>query len=406
MGRRWGKTVLGLVLVVTFAAAGGHVAWVVPEYKNGRPLWRSLRSTFAPLRRLGIVKINDTDRTIEFDEEHGGGFIGMYSGGDDADSVRSDAFHLIVLDEAAKLSEAAWTDSILPTLADHGGKAVLISTPRGRNWFWREWMRGQDDTQPQVRSFTAPSSDNPNPRIKRAAALARERVSERSYRQEWLAEFVDDAGGVFKGVRACIGGTLDDGPSHPQRRYAVGVDLAKLEDYTVCVVMDLHERRVAAFERFNLDAWPLQKQRIYALAKRWNDALVWLDSTGVGSPIYDDLARAGLRVQPYTFTNASKSELIENAVLLVEQRQVHFPPIAVLVDELEAYEYDRTPAGRVTMNAPGGMHDDCVIAFALACWPLKAAGSSLSAWGTDFLDQLARPASQINGVKLLRRGPI
>lgn len=90
----------------------------------------------------------------------------MYTGDDNCDAMRGEAFDLVV-DEAAKLSEMAWTDAIVPTLADHSGKAVLISTPRGRNWFWRWWMQGQDVTQERVRSFTAPSSANPLPSIRR-----------------------------------------------------------------------------------------------------------------------------------------------------------------------------------------------------------------------------------------------
>jgi hypothetical protein len=37
-----------------------------------------------------------------------------------------------------------------------------------------------------------------------------------------------------------------------------------------------------------------------------------------------------------------------------------------LVDELEAFEFSVTDQGHVRTNAPSGMHDDCVIALALA----------------------------------------
>jgi hypothetical protein len=38
--------------------------------------------------------------------------------------------------------------------------------------------------------------------------------------------------------------------------------------------------------------------------------------------------------------------------------------------ELLAYRYELTPARNVKMSAPAGMHDDCVIALALANWQL------------------------------------
>ena len=41
------------------------------------------------------------------------------------------------------------------------------------------------------------------------------------------------------------------------------------------------------------------------------------------------------------------------------------------IDELEAFEYSVTDLGNVRTSAPCGMHDDCVIALALAAWPLR-----------------------------------
>lgn len=400
MGRRWGKTVLGEVLCTTFAARGGHVAWVVPTYKNGRPLWRMLRRTLAPLKAAGLVRINEAERTVEFDTSIGGGFLGMYTGEDNADSMRGEAFDLVIVDEAAKLGETAWTDAILPTLADRNGRAMLISTPFGRNWFWRWWMMGQNVEQQNVRSFTAPTSANPNPRIQRAAELARERVSDRTYRQEWLAEFVDDAGGVFTGVRQVLKPyKLFERHWHPGTgSFAIGVDLAKTQDFTVVVLLDLVGNRVVGFERWNRESWPLQKARIAALALEWGNPRMYIDATGLGDPIYDDLARAGLNVEAVKLTAPAKEALIENAVLLVEQQAVSIPDptveprTAVLVSELEAYEYgERSPSGRQSMAAPAGMHDDCVIAFALACWALSTTVGGVSGLPDEVLDLLLSP---------------
>jgi len=36
------------------------------------------------------------------------------------------------------------------------------------------------------------------------------------------------------------------------------------------------------------------------------------------------------------------------------------------IDELEAFEYSVTDSGNVRTSAPSGIHDDCVIALALA----------------------------------------
>lgn len=369
MGRRWGKTTLGRALCLATAARGGKVAWIVPSYKNGRPLWREVELAIADLVKAGRVRMNRTERTIEFLDS--GGFLAIYSASDNANAVRGEAFHLIVLDEAARIPEDAWTGSIQPALADYGGRAILISTPRGMNWFYAEWMRGQDRNQSEVISFTAPSSANPNPRIQRAAALAKERVPERVYREEWLAEFVADSGGIFTNVDGIIDGVIQKQPTHPHERYILGIDIAKFQDYSVMVVLHERTRKVVDFHRFNHYDYETQKKLIYLIAKHWNNAQIWLDSTGVGEPIYDALAATDLNVHAFHInTNRIKADLINNLAILIEQHKIGMPNIPVMVMELKAFQYVRSPAGNLWMQAPDGGHDDCVIALALACWPL------------------------------------
>lgn len=349
------------------ASQGGRVAWVVPTYKNGRPLWRWAENTCAPLRKAGLCEINRSERTIVF---KGGGFVGIYSM-DNEDSIRGEAFHVVIVDEAAKIPETAWTDAIQPTLADYAGDAILISTPRGQNWFWREWVRGSDKDVSDAMAFTAPTSDNPNPNIKRAAALARERVPDRAYRQEWLAEFIEDGGGVFRKVRDAI--EKGYGSKEPHKvepvegqTYSMGVDLARVEDFTVIDVVNSGGRQVY-HERFNQISWERQIEAIKRVAGHYKAAVV-MDSTGVGDPVYEQVRKAGVRVTPFQFTNSSKEQLIDNLAMRIEQGEARLMDIDVQTNELLAYQYELTPSRNVRMNAPSGCHDDCVIGLALAYW--------------------------------------
>lgn len=189
MGRRWGKTILGLCLVLGHLLQGMRVAWVVPTYRNSNPLWRAVRQALGPLVKVGRCRLNQAERNAEL---WNGGFLAVFSG-DSADAIRGEWFHLVIIDEAARIDEATFADVISPTVADVGGRIVLISTPMGRNWFWRMWQAG-NARENGVISFTAPSSANPNPRIQRAAELAKSRVPDRTYQQEWMAQFVPGAG--------------------------------------------------------------------------------------------------------------------------------------------------------------------------------------------------------------------
>lgn len=359
MGRRWGKTVMGGCVSLGMASQGGHVAWIVPIYKNGRPLWRWCESAVSGLGRR--ARVNRAERTIEFPEY--GGFLGVYSA-DSPDSVRGEAFHLVVLDEAARIAEEVWTDSIQPTLADYGGEAILISTPRGHNWFWIEAMRAQADGRTTA-FFTAPSSDNPNPRIKRAAELARERVPERTYRQEWLAEFVEDGGGVFRRVlEAATATRLDKAQEH--HAYVVGCDWGRSEDYTVFSVVDVKSRELVYLDRSNKVEYALQRGRLKALCERFHPVSVLAEENAMGAPIIEQLRREGIPVRPFVTTNATKAEIIDGLTLAFEQGDIKILNDPVLVGELQAFQSERLPSGLMRYGAPAGLHDDCVMSLALA----------------------------------------
>lgn len=341
------------------ANAGNAVAWVAPTYKNTRPLWRFAEASALPVVSRG-VEINRTDREIRFP---GGGILGMYSA-DNISSILGNAFNLVVIDEAARVSEEAWTEAIQPTLADYDGDALLISTPKGRNWFWREWMRGIGDGSAEA-SFTAPTTANPMPNIQKAAALARERVSEKVYRQEWLAEFIDDAGGVFRRVRAAATAPKVDKPEQ-NHTYVAGLDWALSSDYTVLTVIDVTTKQHVYSARFNGLDYGLQRQRIAGDCKRWGVSALIAEANAMGKPNNDELRRLGVPVRDFTTTNTTKAEIIERLAAAFDNAGIQIQNEPVLIGELEAYEQERLTSGAMRYSAPPGMHDDTVMSLALA----------------------------------------
>ena len=71
-------------------------------------------------------------------------------------------------------------------------------------------------------------------------------------------------------------------------------------------------------------------------------------------------------VQPFTTTNASKQQAIDALALAFERQDITIIPDPVLIGELQAFEAKRLPSGMLRYQAPEGMHDDTVIALALA----------------------------------------
>lgn len=358
-GRRWGKTVMGGRCVMEVLVRHGRVAWIAPSYKNTRPLWRWATNAAAPAVKAGQMRVNQSERTIETNR---GGMLAIYSG-DNIDSIRGEAFNLAVLDEAAMLGDTAWTDAIMPTLADYDGDAILISTPKGHNWFFQEFVKAQGDGADSM-AFTAPSSANPLPTIRHAYDMARERVSTRTFRQEWDAEFVED-GGVFRRIREAATATAQTG-ALAGHLYILGADWGRTNDATVLTVVDATTREVCYVDRMLDTDYRLQTSRLRALSERFNVAQIVAETNSMGGPLVEQLLGEGLPVMGFTTTNASKAMIIDALALAFERDELRILNDAQLIAELQAYEAERLPGGMIRYSAPAGMHDDYVMSLALA----------------------------------------
>ena len=182
----------------------------------------------------------------------------------------------------------------------------------------------------------------------------------------YLAEFMENSAGVFRYIHSCVKGTLEEPQSG--HLYIIGWDIAKYSDFSVMTVVDVESKHVVAFDRFNGIDYMLQLQRLKAIATKYNNAQVVMDSTGLGDPLLEQVKELRLHVVGVNFTNSTKQQLIQNLALQIEKKEVSFPEIQELINELSIYEYEMTRAGNVTYAAPSGYHDDCVISLALAVW--------------------------------------
>jgi len=347
--------------------------WIVaPTYELTEKVFREL-VRYIRFRRLKGYTISDYRKEITTDWNS----FCICKSADSDSGLIGEGLDYIIMDEAARVKEMVWLESLRPTLMDRKGWAMFISTPRGKNWFDRMYNRGQDKLDEEVDSWMFTSYENPY--LERSEIdSAKENLPMRVFQQEVMAISISDSGGVFRGVRNCIANTYSE--PLPEHNYTMGVDLAKYEDFTVICVMDVYNSNVVYFDRFTQIDWNLQKMRITEAANRYNNASICVDSTGVGDPIFEDLSRAGLNVAPYKFTGPSKKTLIDNLSIMIEKQEVHFPDIPELVNELEIYEYITSQAGNLRMNAPIGCHDDCVIGLALACHQLGKGELSVSLW--------------------------
>lgn len=377
-GRRWGKTVIAAKAIVAESRRPSQMLWwVAPTYRIVKRGYEEVLKQLPPgalthepppssnfdAGRAVILRFKNRTKMEFYSAERPEGMLG--AGVDYA-----------VLDEAATMPPRIWNQIVRPTLMDRKGEAMMISTPRGMNWFYQAWLKGQDGQDESWASWTFTSHDNPTLPEGEIDDMKRD-LPTMEYEQEVLAKFLAAGSRVFTYDDNSIQYSIEhdtplvfpngliEGYPPAGSHVVLGIDLAKTHDWTVLYGARASDRRNVYYERMQAITWPEQKRRIRRAHKvlRNNGATsvtLIFDSTGVGDPIYEDLEAEGYDAVPVNFSGQHKPNMVKLLAKDLEERKAFILPQRI--EEFEAYAMAVTPGGRFTYSAPEGQHDDVVSA--------------------------------------------
>lgn len=363
--RRSGKdlTAFGAIMPKEAFRRVGTYFYVLPTYSQSeKVVWNGIdKDGIKFLDRIPkevIKSKNETNLQIKLVN----GSIIQLIGADNIDRVVGTNPIGVIFSEYSLMKPNVW-EFIRPILAENGGWAGFIFTPRGMNHAWKLLQVALANPQEWYVSVLG---------VKNTQAIGqdvldqeRKEMPQVLYDQEYNVQFIEGASAVFKGVDNIVDDTFELKNTH---RYRLGVDLAKANDFTVITPFDLMTFKVGKPERFNQIDYNLQKSKIEAQYFKHFKPQIYIDSTGVGEPIYDDLRQRQLNVEPYHFTEQSRRDLLVNLALLIEQGKITIPYDEQLIAELKSFQYVVTERGKVRMEVPDGTHDDMVMSLALAVW--------------------------------------
>lgn len=402
VGRRGGKshyvchdTIDGLVADLVLP---NQKVWIVaPNYDLTQRVWDEIYNLSVSKFRDIISSIHNTKgnyliKTV-FDT------IIEAKSGEEPEKLVGVGLTKIIVDEAALLKEKAWTQSLRPTLMDHHGKAIFISTPKGKNWFWELWMKGQNKEELDWKSWRFTSYENEHIDKKELDAITRD-MPEFEYRQEILATFEETSEQIFRNSKECIKGVFKDKEIRaPEKghRYQIGVDLGRKTSYTVITVIDemVFPYPVVYWDRFQTANWSLQKLRIKEVWNKYPCLRLRVDATGIGDPMEEDLQNMGVRTEPFMFKEMSKRQLIDKLTIMIEGKQITYPNIKILLAEMETFGREVSPSGHIKYRAMGKNFDDCVNSLGLATWGLLDAPRKVRMEKED--KPKLKPISKITG---------
>jgi phage FluMu gp28-like protein len=359
-GRRFGKTTLAIAEMTRILDAGGQVAYFAPTYRMVSEVWRALKRITKPY----TATRHEHDHRIEL---HNGGSAECWSL-KSVDTVRGRAYDLVVIDEAAQYADLdeAWNGALRPLLTDRLGRAIFLSTPRGRNFFYHLYQMGQDAHNPDWASFHAPTAANPFIAPSEIVS-AQQTMPARIFAQEYLAEFLAESGAVFRNVYACsvLSPALpSDFPA--DTRFVAGVDWGRSDDFTAISIINADTGHEVALDRFREVGWAIQRERIARLMTDWRVAHIIGEANSIGEPNIQALQAEGLPIIGFSMTAKSKPPLIEALALALEREHIRLIHDPTATAELLAYQAEQVASGGWRYNAPRGGHDDTVIARALA----------------------------------------
>ena len=394
-GRRWRKTTLAMSQAVIGAVQGLTVFWGSPTYKQTEIGWWETQKAVR-----NSAEFTKGNMVASFP---GGGRI-IFRSLDIPENSKGYSPQRVILDEAGDLSEEAYYEVVLPMLIDNDGEMWIIGTPRGKNWLYLESLNFQArsdyclfvnapslgcDRNPLTYELERIPHPLENPDIKFSEVQNLYNTTPwHTFQQEVIAVFTDSFGSVFGDVASVVQfglvGHISQLETPDGLSYVGGLDLARVNDYTVASVFRTDGKQMAIY-RFNGLSWEAQIERVISITEEYKCS--WsIDSTNIGAPIIERLknllsdTRLAVSIEEVYFTPQNKKSLIDGLIVAIEKKNIELLDDAAQYKEMTSYTYKETPTKLLKTSAPKGQHDDIVIANALA---VKQLGFAIPAHSSD-----------------------
>jgi len=270
-GRRGGKTIGSAIYAVQAFLAGHRVLYAAPTEDQIATFWFEIKKILREPIDAKIFKKNEVVHIIEY--PHTKQRIRAKTAYN-ADTLRGDYADVLILDEFQLMDEEAWDVVGAPMLLDNDGDALFIYTPpslrsrsatkaRDPQHAAKMFQRAQQDTSGRWAAFHFTSFDNPHI-SKGALEEIGEDMTNLAYRQEILAEDIEEVPGALWTRKLIDGGRLTN---HPDLvRIVVGVDPTGSTSNETGIVV--------AGKDANGHGYVLDDRSLLGTPKEWADAVI------------------------------------------------------------------------------------------------------------------------------------
>ena len=351
-GRQVGKSTLLRDVAVTSMLDGKSVVYITPTFILADEMYDKIVQTFPEAIIKGTNKSNRRISLIT------GGEIMFFSGEALGRARGFTKIDICLVDEASFIPdlEKELGSSILPLLLAKNGDLWLVSTPNGRNYFYKMYADGMEGVN-GIKSWQFTSFENPH-LSKEALESLMSLMTEAQINEEIYAIPSESSYGAIRPeiIRTSTLTTLSTQPP-----VVFGIDPAfQGQDRFVIVGLDANGD-MCHFEAYKQQPIEILESRIKALP---SNVSKYIDATGNGWVFYERLSRVCDNINSHIWTAQNKPVIMSELIMDIEQGKIKVNEETA--NELYVYQYKKLPNGTQTFQAQSGFRDDAVSALGLA----------------------------------------
>lgn len=336
---------------------------IVPTYQIARKQYKDIMKMVETIPNL-IISANSSYLEIEFYNKS----IIRYKSAESRDNLRGDTCDLLIFDEAAfiRLDTALECFNFVNTT---NGNIVITSTPKFKTdtcLFYKYWS-AVDRKEKNCYRIDFCRYDTSALLSEERMEMYRKSLPTNIYKNEVLGEFLElsnalwDITPILKNnvvkTENMIAG-LDFSTGNNQDETALAVFNSQKEMYQLYHFSDKTPTETVDFIINILQQLPIKK--------------LVVETNSIGN-IYLDLLKKKIsqknihtQVIPFTTTNDTKRKIIEGMQLEIQNQTITLLDEYDLKLEFASYEMQTTKSGKITYNGATGIHDDIVMATAIA----------------------------------------
>ncbi|RJQ33883.1 hypothetical protein C4568_03720 [Candidatus Parcubacteria bacterium] len=280
-GRRSGKTTFEIenMLFKAVSGKGKSIFYVAPTMKQARSIvWESLKARLGGIGDLNEARLEAKVPTDSGEQSH----IHVF-GFEARENFRGMKADHITFDEVDTCKDffIGWQEIFRPALIDTAGTADFIGTPKKENPNLRR-LEKESENDLDWQCFQFKTSDNPHIPVEEIEK-AKAEMDSQTYKQEILAEYVENAGALFK-YTALIDTFTNTITKSPEKYLVIDVADDGSDTTKFSFWQGLEEYRRETFSRMNTESIVMQT-REYQQEERIPMSQTIVDAIGVGAGV-------------------------------------------------------------------------------------------------------------------------